>query len=88
MTIRATTTIPPSNRVRPSSAPDCVSAPDPIAPSRKTIGTRAISSNSSIESAALPTGVRVPVMRSTSAVDERANARPSASAVAGGLPSA
>ena len=51
-------------------------ATGPIAPRMKMIGTRAISSNRSIESAARPTGPCVPAMGSTSAVDERASARP------------
>ena len=44
----------------------------------KMIGTIAISSNSSIESAALPTGELVPEIGSTIAVDDSASARPSA----------
>jgi hypothetical protein len=50
------------------------------------IGTSAISSNSNIASAALPTGVRVSVILSTSAVEDSASASPRASAVGGELP--
>ncbi len=44
------------------------------------IGTIMMSSNSSIDSAARPTGVRVPEIGSTIAVEENARAKPSASA--------
>ena len=44
------------------------------------IGTIMISSNSSIDSAARPTGVDVPEIGSTMAVEEKARAKPSASA--------
>ena len=44
------------------------------------IGTIMISSNNSIDSAALPTGVVVPEIGSTIAVEENASAKPSASA--------
>ena len=44
------------------------------------IGTSAMSSNSSIDRAARPTGVCVPAIGSTNAVDESASARPRPSA--------
>ena len=44
------------------------------------IGTMAISSNSSMESAARPTAVCVPAIGSTSAVEDSASARPRPSA--------
>ena len=49
-------------------------------PRRKMIGTSAMPSNSNIDSAALPTGVRVPEIGRTTAVEDMARARPSARA--------
>ena len=75
-TSRTSTTRPPCHSVstRPSQPSAC--ALGAIAPSMKMIGTMAMSSNSSIESAARPTGVCVPEIGNTIAVEERAKASP------------
>ena len=62
-------------------------SPRPMAPSRKMMGTIAMSSNSRVPSAARPTGVRRFAILSTKAVDDSARARPKASPVATELPS-
>ena len=64
-----------SSEQRSDAAPPACGA---IAPSRNTIGTSARSSNSSMPSADRPTGLWVPTSGSTSAVEDRASARPSA----------
>ena len=58
-------------------APSGLAATDGAsAPSMKMIGTSARSSNNSIEKAARPTALCVPTIGSTTAVDERARAKP------------
>ena len=80
-------TPPPSRSVRPRSShpPSAVIAGE-MAPRRKMIGTIATSSNNNIASAALPTGLLVPDIGSTRAVEESANASPSPKAPAGFCP--
>ena len=64
----------PSNPSTPATAPGL------RAPSRKMIGTSAKSSNSNMASASLPTGLVVPEIGNTNAVDESASASPRPSA--------
>ena len=64
-------------RSSPSTPPCACGA---SAPSAKTIGTSARSSNSSIAKAERPTGLAVPTSGSTTAVDDKASAMPSAKA--------
>ncbi len=72
---KPTATAPPSNKV-PSSGPTPAAALGAMAPSAKTMGTSATSSNSSIPSAARPTADRVPTIGRTIAVEDSASARP------------
>ncbi len=69
---------------RTSSSP--VAAPAAAVPRRKSKGTSARSSKSSMASAARPTGLVVPAIGSTSAVDDMASAKPSATALCAGWP--
>ena len=79
---------PPTNRIatvntaRPPTltnpAQPAAAAIGPSAPSTKMIGTSARSSNSSIANAVRPTGLAVPAIGNTSAVEDRASAIPSA----------
>jgi hypothetical protein len=82
---------PPLNKVLANSvhAPSGLVAIDGAsAPSMKMIGTSAKSSNNSMEKAARPTALWVPTIGSTTAVDDRASARPRPKAPAADCPNA
>ena len=77
-----------NNSVHPSAASPASCAIGPIAPRKKMIGTIATSWNRRMPSAALPTGVLVPDIGRTSAVEDRASARPRPKAPIGFWPRA
>ena len=78
--IIAAMTSPPCHSVVSMPSQPSPAALGAMAPRMKMIGTIMMSSNSSIDSAARPTGECVPAIGSTMAVDENASAKPSASA--------